>query len=420
MKITIHRGSRQIGGSCVEVATETTRILVDVGAPLEDGTISREQKRINKEKATEEAKKWCEGVDAVFISHYHGDHMGLIDAVPTETPVYMSAPAIRAHILPQVIFSRVRERNLQPFHRTVRVGDLTIKPFHVDHSAYGAQAFLISDGKSTIFYSGDVRTHGLNPQLLKKLPRGVDYMLLEGTNIDREYGNALWTEEDVRDRFAESFRDNPRDLHFVWVSALNIDRLKMLYAACEATGRTLLVDTYTIHILRTMNKKDKSVPFGDDYPMLKTFCPEYLTAHFVRQRKTGIRRCVSPWEISLDEVKARPEKYVVAVRPRMEPEIEYIGAESGVFVNSMWQEYENTERFPDNKAFIDCISRYKRRHIHTSGHADRQGLLEIVEHVSPKHIIPIHTEAPEKFDELFANWKIEWLSDGQGFTVHQA
>lgn len=420
MKIKIHRGARQIGGSCVEIATDVIRILLDIGLPLEDGTTSRGQKRTNKSQAEEQARKWCDGVDAVFISHYHGDHMGLIGAVPVDTPVYMSAPALRAHILPQVIFAHeqdLKKRNLQPLFRPVEIGDLTIKPYRVDHSAYGAQAFLISDGQSTVFYSGDMRTHGLEASLLKKLPRQVDYMILEGTNILREYDNPIWSEQDVGDRFVESFTANPASIHYVWVSALNIDRLKMLYAACEVTGKTLLVDTFTIHILRTMNKKDLSVPFGDNYPLLRTFCPEYLAAHFVRQHKTGIRRCVASWEISLDEVKVRPEKYVVAVRPRMEPEIDFINALQGVFINSMWQEYENIDRYPDNRTFIESISRYTRRHIHTSGHADRQGLLKIAEHIRPRHIIPIHTETPEEFDKLFADYSVIRLSDGEEFDV---
>lgn len=417
MRVTIYRGSHQIGGSCVEVSTDKAKILLDIGLPLEDGVVGRKQKRANKEQAEEQARKWCEGVDAVFISHYHGDHMGLIDAVPVETPVYMSAPAIRAYTLPQVIFARVRKRNLQPLFRTVRIGDLTIRPYRVDHSAYGAQAFLISDGEKTVFYGGDMRTHGLEGSLIEKLPRNVDYMLLEGTNIMREYDNALWSEEDVRDKFIESFRDNPNSLHYVWVSALNIDRLKVLYEACAACGKTLLVDTYTIHVLRTMNKKDKSVPFGDDYPALKTFCPEYLAAHFSRQRKTGIRRSVAPWEISLYEVKAAPERYVVAVRPRMEPEINYIDAPDGVFINSMWQEYENLDRYPDNRTFIESINRYKRRHIHTSGHADRGGLLRIVAQVNPLHIIPIHTETPEEYAELFPATHIVRLTDGEKFVI---
>ena len=35
MKITIHRGAREIGGSCVEIAAESgSRLLVDLGMPL--------------------------------------------------------------------------------------------------------------------------------------------------------------------------------------------------------------------------------------------------------------------------------------------------------------------------------------------------------------------------------------------------
>ena len=34
MHFKIHRGTQEIGGSCVEIWTETTRILVDFGMPL--------------------------------------------------------------------------------------------------------------------------------------------------------------------------------------------------------------------------------------------------------------------------------------------------------------------------------------------------------------------------------------------------
>ena len=34
MKFKIHRGTKEIGGSCVEVWTENTRILLDFGMPL--------------------------------------------------------------------------------------------------------------------------------------------------------------------------------------------------------------------------------------------------------------------------------------------------------------------------------------------------------------------------------------------------
>ena len=33
VKIIVHRGTKEIGGNRVEVATESTRIIIDVGMP---------------------------------------------------------------------------------------------------------------------------------------------------------------------------------------------------------------------------------------------------------------------------------------------------------------------------------------------------------------------------------------------------
>ena len=34
MKIIIHRGTHEIGGSCVEIQSKKSRILIDIGIPL--------------------------------------------------------------------------------------------------------------------------------------------------------------------------------------------------------------------------------------------------------------------------------------------------------------------------------------------------------------------------------------------------
>jgi ribonuclease J len=35
VRITVHRGSRQIGGSCIELAAGASRIILDAGLPLD-------------------------------------------------------------------------------------------------------------------------------------------------------------------------------------------------------------------------------------------------------------------------------------------------------------------------------------------------------------------------------------------------
>ncbi len=36
MRLTIHRGTKEIGGSCIELETQSTRLFLDIGLPLVD------------------------------------------------------------------------------------------------------------------------------------------------------------------------------------------------------------------------------------------------------------------------------------------------------------------------------------------------------------------------------------------------
>lgn len=79
MIITIHRGSHQIGGCATEIRTENSRILIDAGSEL-DGNAP-----LKIEGVTEGTSK-C---NAVVFSHYHGDHIGLLDTVNNDIPLYI-------------------------------------------------------------------------------------------------------------------------------------------------------------------------------------------------------------------------------------------------------------------------------------------------------------------------------------------
>jgi len=50
MKLTIHRGTHEIGGSCVELQTTSTRILIDFGLPLKEEHPQKETKKKSKEQ----------------------------------------------------------------------------------------------------------------------------------------------------------------------------------------------------------------------------------------------------------------------------------------------------------------------------------------------------------------------------------
>ena len=86
MKIRIHRGQNQIGGSVIEISTETTRIFFDIGANMDDAKAAIVP-------GVEGLFFGTRNTDAVFLTHYHADHVGLLCRMLAGIPVYMGKTA---------------------------------------------------------------------------------------------------------------------------------------------------------------------------------------------------------------------------------------------------------------------------------------------------------------------------------------
>ena len=70
------------------------------------------------------------------------------------------------------------------------IGDFTIKPYLMDHSAFDAAAFEITAEGKTIIYTGDFRGHGRKAVCLDRFisgaARNADLLLAEGTMFGRK------------------------------------------------------------------------------------------------------------------------------------------------------------------------------------------------------------------------------------------
>ena len=99
-KIIIHRGTQTIGGSCVEIQSDAHRILIDLGTPLmKPGGGELYDRDLNNPSIENEILSNIRGlykndsptISAIFISHSHIDHCGLLNYVHPDIPVYCSA-----------------------------------------------------------------------------------------------------------------------------------------------------------------------------------------------------------------------------------------------------------------------------------------------------------------------------------------
>jgi ribonuclease J len=80
MRVCIHRGAKEIGGTCVEIESQGSRLVLDVGQPLE--LAEPDEIPLYPVPGFDHPDPSLLGV---IISHPHQDHYGLAYRLPAET-----------------------------------------------------------------------------------------------------------------------------------------------------------------------------------------------------------------------------------------------------------------------------------------------------------------------------------------------
>lgn len=184
MELIIHRGSHEVGGSCIELFDGQTRILLDLGLPLSFPLGANPQKYV-PQPLFDDLIQGKISIQGVFLSHAHLDHYGLIQLLPENMRIFCGRDAAKMIELGGLMSPNPGKppifQTFTPQER-ISVGAFTVVPYLMDHSAFDAYAFLIENGGKKLFYTGDFRGHGrkarIFSELLESLP-AVDVLLME-------------------------------------------------------------------------------------------------------------------------------------------------------------------------------------------------------------------------------------------------
>ncbi len=432
MKFKIHRGTKEIGGTCVEVWTENTRILLDFGMPLseKDGT----EFDFNKYKTLSTDELIQQGIlpdvpglyndadkliDGVIISHPHLDHYGLTSFIHKNVKHFLGE-ASHAIIKLNNLFtsSKINLENVTYFEKAqpFQIGDFRITPYWADHSAFDAYSFLVEANGKSIFYSGDFRNHGRKAKAFgwftSHAPQNVDYLLLEGTTIGRD--NKAFkakTETAIYKELVEWFKE-PDKINLVYTSGQNIDRLVSIYKACNTAKKIMVVDVYVATVLKELSKFANIHSPSQKFKNIKVMFPYKISRKLKKEGNENILYQFKNYKITKEEIASQADKIVMTVRPSMQSDLERIyGIDGGNLIYSMWEGYLLK---PDTKKFINYLKRrnFKTHNIHTSGHADTETLKQMVEALKPKHIVPIHTFSGSQYKNIFSAPVVE-MKDGE-------
>ncbi len=419
MIITIHRGTREVGGSCIEINSSTTSILCDFGLPL-SFEFGEDIESVLPEPLYSHITSGNKKIDAVLLSHAHLDHFGLMGKLPRHIPIYMGAATARqVQFIDRFTPNKVGQINSRPFYErnVFHIGDIQITPYLVNHAAFDSYGFLIvTEGKS-LFYTGDFRGHGRNEagfaDLLSRLPK-VDVLLMEGTLIGDRLEESVPPESEIEKQMI-SLCQETKGAIFVSVPSLNIDRVITLYRAGKQTGRKFIIDLHSAELFGQLKDYSPDIP-QPPWPDVLLWYPKFQRERFHEQGLDWVMKKYRPWKKRIRDFSSEIPRSIMVLRPPFKKEIEKnADISNSIWVYSMWKGY--LERRDSLRRLREWTDEHGMRFVflHTSGHARLSDLKRLAKALSPQVLIPIHSYHRELFPDFFDN--VHCLEDGERFEI---
>ena len=391
MKIKIHRGTHQIGGSAIEISTVSTRIILDFGNEL-----SLDEKYIPINLDIDGVTKGIPDCDGIVISHYHMDHLGQLTAALPEIPLYMGmlskeVAMISAEYQDKDLYLRLLGANTFRGGEAFTIGDIRIRPLVIDHSAADSYMFVIEAEGKRVLYTGDFRMHGLRSHIVEKLVKTyigeVDVLITEGTSLSSDADNYI-SEAAVLDDISSYIQDGK--YVFIMCSSTNIDRIMGIWQNMP-TDKVLICDAYQKRILDTVinNVYYKSSLYRrQDRPLvldIGKYPKYYMDNGFVSLARATENYISHIQEFPKDDVR---------------------------IIYSMWTGY-----IEENLALKTLLETYPTYISHASGHVSKDDLNKFIELVNPDAIIPVHTDNPERLEKLVPHRNVYVVNDNEPFIL---
>ncbi|HVD00154.1 MAG TPA: MBL fold metallo-hydrolase [Candidatus Dormibacteraeota bacterium] len=186
----------------------------------------------------------------LFISHLHLDHSGLIPHLGPDVPLfYPAAVEDLRRAASDCGYLRWREPGGKAVGdgEVVSVGPIQVRFLAVDHDLPGASGFLVETPDAAIAFTGDLRLHGLHPEVTEAFMtavKGVDVLIQEGVTLGMpplDPAQPPLTEAGVIAGLGRAVAESP-GLVIVNCYGMNRERVAGLAEGCAAAGRTLLME----------------------------------------------------------------------------------------------------------------------------------------------------------------------------------
>lgn len=351
-------------------------------------------------------------------SHYPSRKVILSEAISSFHDFLFYRPGQESPKAKKIIPSDVKSLNDEDL-------GFEIKAFSVDHSIYGATAYII-EGDVSLAYTGDFRLHGKSGNETRKFIReakNASILITEGTRTGREEHENV-SEQEVYEN-ALKIVEEAKGLVIGDFSARNFERLESFKEIAEKTERELIVtakDAYFLHALKMVEGVDRlkglriygnfkaSQQKWEELVVWSNYAEYYISPFEIRKNQGDYILCFSFYDMPhLLDVMPNGGTYIYSSS-------EAFGEEQEFSFLRLW----NWLQYFGFEVHGFRINGYGKpifeKGLHASGHISREELRGIIDEVNPDYIIPVHTENPMWFRN---NWgeKAVVLRNGESWEV---
>ncbi|MBR7794919.1 MBL fold metallo-hydrolase [Agaribacter marinus] len=434
-KIRFWGGLRTIGGTIVSIEYKESRVIFDFGLIFSPDTSMLDEKI--EERSSKIVKDYLklglippidgiyqaedlEGLadplpeerdarhTAVIVSHLHLDHMGGVGMLSPQIPVYFTEDSLKLYRSLEVVGEAVKGHKPSlracTYNETFQIGEICITPIRVDHDVIGACGFHVQTPDGAVFYTGDFRLHGKNPQWMetaieKVKDRGFDVLIMEGTTLrgieerkqpiiaDRALPTSLVKEASIAGHMMEILQETT-GLGLFNIYHRNIERLKTMLEVANLAKRKLVFELETAYIAEQfLGKRNFSV---------------YLPANTKHESIIGTlpgwkEDLMSRYEtVEASVINRNPSAYLLQMSYENSLELFDLHVSQGVYLHSNGTplgDYDPAYHHLINLLNMLGVPRFLAG---TGGHAIPQHLKYVLERLNPKTLIPLHSFHPER------------------------
>lgn len=427
--ITFYGGVNEIGGNKFLLEDQGSEVFFDFGKNFgkeklyfeEPFIKAREEKHLLnlgilppiKGLYKNDAGTYDLDLDGVIISHPHMDHYDSIRFIKDDYPIFCGEDTKHA-ILAREFCSQSIGKNYEIGNLTAtrgkevfksfntfksggksEAGNIRFKPYPVDHSVPGAYGFVIETKNGNVVYTGDFRLHGSGREktldFIKKAKEAEpEALLIEGTHICE---CKLESEEEVKEKVGNVI-NNTGKLVLAGFSIGDTDRINTFYKAAKDHDRKLAIPTKQAYIIDSLCKHEGILDFSLKDPNILIFQKEKKR---YGQYEKEIHKRYST--VSSEDISSMQEEVVMVASLYDMNEVAEIKPESGSSYILSQSEPFNEEMEISFDKLLNWLSFFgiPLYQAHASGHATPHEIKQVINEISPKKVIPIHTERPELF-----------------------